>query len=157
MLANSAARQARDHPLPYFREACLVAANKSQKSSDPRRAPRERAFLKARLSFANGTMSFPCLVTQISATGARLAVDDDAALPDHFQIAIAQKGVDRAAKLIWRRDGQAAVEFAPVGDEDPSSLEAALARLRVLEAENISLRATVAKLTGQLKQTTEGY
>ncbi len=116
-----------------------------------RRAPRERAFLQARLSFANGAMSFPCLVTQISATGARLAVEDAIALPDRFHVSIPRKDIDCQARLVWRKDGHAAVAFPKAGSDSDKTRAALIDRLAALEADNARLRDQVAELVAELK------
>jgi hypothetical protein len=133
----------------------MVRAAKSE-PRPARRAARERAFLQARLSFAHGAVSFPCVVTQISATGAKLSVGDEVSVPDRFQLEIPQRGVDCPAEMVWRRNGQVGVVFlAP--EAPPERWETSLARLRELEAENAKLRASLLSLTEQLSRITESY
>ncbi len=134
----------------------MVRAAKTEPRAE-RRAPRERAFLNARLSFAHGAVSFPCVVTQISATGAKLSIGDEVSLPDRFHIEIAQRGVDRPAEMVWRRNGQVAVAFLPSDLRQQEGWETSLARLRELEAENAKLRANLIALTEQFNRITEGY
>lgn len=131
---------------------------KSTPTAAERRAPRERAFLQARLSYADGAMSLPCAVIQISATGAKLMLPEELTLPEKFRIVIAQKGIDCPARLIWRRGGHGAIAFQLDEAGAPAkSVDAYRARVRELEAENASLREKVAQLTARLKQSTEAY
>jgi hypothetical protein len=134
----------------------MVSAARTEAASE-RRKPRERAFLQAKLSFADGAVSFPCLAIQISATGAKLAIDDSISAPDRFQIEIPQRGVDCPAKMIWRRKGHMGVAFEQPDVRKPEPWEASLARLRELEAENEKLRASLLALTEQVSRITDNY
>ena len=128
-----------------------------QKPGIDRRAPRERAFLQAIISFAGGAVSFPCFVTQISASGAKIALDAQISLPEHFHIAIPQKGVDREARLVWRNEVSAALVFDVAEKSVEYNTRGLERRLRAVEAENALLRTQVASLTARLKHQTEGY
>ena len=148
----------RSNRLNYLAEISL-SADPGFSGAEARRAPRERVLLQASVSYAGGSTSFPCLVTQISATGAKIAVNDDVAMPEYFQIAIPQRGTDCGARLVWRRAGHAGIAFedapaaAVVADasHDPNT------RLQALEAENNAQRATIDQLTAQLKRFVDGY
>ncbi len=120
-------------------------------SKEARRAPRERALLQAKVSYAGGSISFTCLVTQISASGAKIAISDQTSLPENFQFCIPQKNIDCGARLVWRRAGHAGVAFklAPAPETQGPSDD--VSRLELLEAENKMLRATIDHLTAQLK------
>jgi hypothetical protein len=128
----------------------------SGESMEARRAPRERALLQGKVSYAGGSISFTCIVTQISATGAKIAINDQTSLPEHFQFCIPQKNIDCAARLVWRRAGYAGVAFkaAPAPEARASSDDSM--RLELLEAENRMLRATIDHLTAQLKAYASG-
>jgi len=104
-------------------------------------------------------MSFPCLVMQISATGARIAVDGQTAMPENFQIAIPQRGIDCGARLMWRRAGHAGIAFkvAPEAEAAAETSQNPNARTQALEAENKALRATIDQLTAQLSRFLDGY
>ena len=133
-----------------------VGEGRAQASSE-RRAPRERAFLQGRVSFANGSMSFTCRVTQISTTGCRIALESHAPLPERIRIAIPQRGIDTQARLVWRSEDSAALAFlggetAPGADADHLRR-----RLRELEAENAALKARITLLLAEIKQKDEGY
>jgi hypothetical protein len=134
----------------------MVRAAKTEASAE-RRQPRERAFLQAKLSFADGAVSFPCMAVQISSTGAKLAVDDSVSAPDRFQIEIPQRGIDCPARMVWRRKGHIAVAFEQPDVRPPEPWDASLARLRELEAENEKLRASLLALTEQVSRITDTY
>jgi hypothetical protein len=133
------------------------AAKTELRTAGERRAPRERAFLRARVSYASGAVSFPCLVVQISRTGGKLAVADDVTVPDRFQIEIPQRGIDCPAEMVWRRKGQVGVAFLKTKAREPEGWEASLKRLRELEAENAKLRANLLALTEQVNRITDSY
>jgi len=78
---------------------------------DARRGKRERTFLPARISFGEGALKADCVVTQFSPSGARINVPAAVALPDRFNIAIPQRGLNCRAKLVWRKDDLAGLEF----------------------------------------------
>ena len=140
-----------------MRQGKAVAnAELKAKSSQERRAPRERAFLSARISYSNGAISTPCTIMQISATGARLNIAEAISLPDVFQITIPQKSVDCRATLVWRRGDVAGVAFQRVEapQEQPAG-DAANARIKALTAENDKLKTRVGELTAKLARLTD--
>ena len=122
------------------------------------RAPRERALLQARLSFANGAMSYNCRVTQISAGGVRIAIEGHSPLPEHLHITIPQRGIDSPARLVWRTEDSAGLAFHGHERAPEPAPRGLRERIRELEAENAALRAKVTALSGELKQRIDdGY
>ena len=124
---------------------------------DARRGKRERTFLPARISFGEGALKADCVVTQFSPSGARINVPAAVALPDRFNIAIPQRGLNCRAKLVWRKDDLAGLEFeqtesAPLAPIAQDHLE----RIRELEAANAKLRSQVAELLAQVQRLTDG-
>jgi hypothetical protein len=126
---------------------------------EARRAPRERVLLQARVSYAGGTISFPCLVTQISAFGGKIAINDEAALPEYFQIAVPQRGIDCSARLVWHRAGHAGIAFedAPAAEVAADATHDPNTRVQTLEAENDAPHATIEQLSAQLSRFVDGY
>ena len=121
-----------------------------------RRAPRERAFLSGSISYGGGALSTPCTVMQLSATGAKLSVAATISLPEIFQIAIAQKAIDRRARLIWRKADVAAVAFElDDSPTEPPAGDSARVRIAALQAENERLKARIGKLTAQVARLTD--
>jgi hypothetical protein len=135
------------------------SANKSSLNapSEERKTPRERTFLPARVAFGDGgALSTQCMVTHLSSGGARLNIPASISLPDRFDVEIPQRGLHSRARLVWRKDDQAGIEFEP-SDEPTLDLppEDLQARIRELEALNAKLRAQIAELTLQVTRLTE--
>jgi hypothetical protein len=132
---------------------------KSAKKPPPeeRRNTRERTFLPARIAFGDGgALSAQCTVTQLSAIGARVNIPSSVAMPDRFDFAIPQRGLSQRARLIWRKDDQAGIEFDEPNEEFVAlSSEELRARIRKLEATNAKLRRQVAELVLQVNRLTE--
>ena len=100
-------------------------------------------------------MSTPCTVMQLSATGAKIAVAGTISLPEIFHIAIAQKSIERMARLVWRRGEVAAVAFLPnEARTEPPAGDEAHSRIKALQAENEKLKARIGKLTAQIARLT---
>jgi PilZ domain len=133
----------------------LSSVEPTAQSGRERRAPRERAFLTARIAYNNGSLTLPCTVMQISTTGAKISVPAETNLPELFHISIPQKSVDCRARLIWRRGDMAALAFTPVDApiEAPSA-DASAGRIKALLAENEKLKARIGKLTAQIARLT---
>jgi hypothetical protein len=124
---------------------------------EARRAKRERTFLPARISFREGAMWADCTVTQLSPTGARISVAAGVALPDRFNIAVPQRGLNCRAKLVWRKDDLAGVEFELTDKASPApTVQDYLARIGELEVANAKLRGQIAELLVQVQRLTEG-
>jgi PilZ domain len=124
---------------------------------DARRAKRERTFLPARISFGEGALKADCVVTQLSPTGARINIAAAVALPDRFNIAIPQRGLTCRAKLVWRKDDLAGLEFDQAESASPApTAQDANERIRELEAANAKLRGQVAELMAQVQRLTDG-
>lgn len=123
---------------------------------EARRSKRARTFLHARLSYGDGAISTECTVNQLSDFGGRINVASSVALPDMFEVAIPQKGICRRAKLVWRKDDQAGIDFL----DDRESLavpdgEDPLMRIKALEAENSKLKGQIGALLQQVHRLTE--
>ncbi|WP_019904357.1 PilZ domain-containing protein [Methylobacterium sp. 77] len=124
--------------------------------SDNRREPRQRTFLKGRIIFNNGASSMDCLVRDMSATGARLALSETATLPEVFELFIPQKERTYKASLRWRRTDGIGIAFvddaAPAAEPpaaatpqaDSTGMLALVRRISELEAENAALRRLIA-------------
>ena len=126
------------------------------KSIESRRAPRVRTFLQARVSYGDGAISTACTVNQLSDVGARINIAGTFSLPDTFEIVIPQRGISRRAKLVWRRDDQAGVDFVDAEEREQISATAdPTARIKALEAENAKLKAQIGVLTQQIRRLTD--
>lgn len=129
-----------------------ASATLSQDAPMKARAPRERAYMQARVSYANGAMSSPATVMQISAGGAKLNLSTEFALPEQFDISVPQKGLATRARLVWRKDSVVGVAFiadAAVARPDAEAARSSHAT-SALEEENAKLRKRVGELTARL-------
>ncbi|WP_244510102.1 PilZ domain-containing protein [Rhizobium sp. AC27/96] len=75
-----------------------------------RQALRSRAFLGASIVLGHGTSTLDCLVKDISATGARLAVENAIAVPEVFVLRISD-GRSFLCRVRWRRINAVGVQF----------------------------------------------
>jgi hypothetical protein len=137
--------------------------------SEHRSEIRQRTFLKGRILFNKGASSMDCLVRDMSATGARLALSETSTLPESFDLYIPQKDRTYRANLCWRRaDGigitftdetapgpqataptlmaSAVVPAAATAPDDAASVLALVRRISELEAENAALRRLLTSL-----------
>jgi hypothetical protein len=126
-----------------------------EQSQQPRLSVRERTFLPARIKFGDGALSTQCTVTQLSSVGARLNISASISMPDRFDIEIPQRGVSSRARLVWRKDDQAGIEFDAPDGASASEAGGPQARIRELEATNAKLRAQISELLIQVKRLTE--
>ena len=116
--------------------------------TEHRKEVRQRTFLKGRILFNKGASSMDCLVRDMSASGARLALTETTTLPDSFDLYIPQKEKTFRSALAWRRADSVGITFqddavaapAPVPAEDPASILMLMRRVSELEAENAALR-----------------
>ena len=76
-----------------------------------RSAPRVRSVLKGEIRYENGLMSTPCVIRDLSETGARIELPGDLALPDHFDLFIEKKNQTRPAVLKRKRGVEIGIAF----------------------------------------------
>ncbi len=67
-----------------------------------------------------------CVVSDVSETGARLAVSNNASVPDNFVLMLSRNGAARRyCSVVWRRDAEIGVKFArSLADAEKASLVA---------------------------------
>jgi hypothetical protein len=108
--------------------------------------------LKAEIRYNNGTMSTPCLIRDISETGARLEIPGDFVLPNRFDLYIEKRNQTRRV-LVKRRDGRAlGVAFDDPIESVPA--EAGLAgRVAKLEAGVAEVKEQLAKIMATLERS----
>lgn len=112
---------------------------------------RLRSILGAKVIFANGNSSMDCLIRDFSATGARLDLSSNVAIPDRFDLFVIQKNQTFRAVIKWRRANEVGVEFEPEHQAvAPPAKEAKLSdRVSELEAEIVSLKRSLAEMRGE--------
>ena len=79
--------------------------------SEHRKETRQRVFLKGRIIFNHGASSMDCLVRDLSASGARLALSETTTLPEVFDLYIPQKDRTYRSVLRWRREDGVGITF----------------------------------------------
>ena len=95
--------------------------------SDERRLDRrQRTRLRSgKIVDRTGRFVTDCLLHDLSATGGRLRVAPAVVLPPAIQVYDDQTGLVRDAVVLWRKDGEAGVRFAPALDTPESRRVAA--------------------------------
>jgi len=82
--------------------------------SDKRRAKRHEVQHGAKLARADGVALGRCQMLDISASGARLRVDESQRIPDHFLLVLSHTGnLYRQCSVVWRDGATIGVEFIP--------------------------------------------
>ncbi len=71
-------------------------------TSDKRISPRRRALKAGVVSLNNGNITLPCVVRDISETGAKLKVDVGRNPPDTFELQIELDGLVARCAVVWR-------------------------------------------------------
>lgn len=83
---------------------------------DQRRNRRRSLRYPARIVSVDGRETMPCVVTDVSQTGARVKVEDGGSLPDDFILRLAGgENPRRVCHLVWRAKSQAGVRFEKEG------------------------------------------
>ncbi len=77
---------------------------------DPRSAPRRKQLKSGIIAFHERHSTLPCIVREISDSGARLEVDQ-AHVPDTFELIIELDGLEADCAVMWRRGQRLGVRF----------------------------------------------
>ncbi|HKQ11620.1 MAG TPA: PilZ domain-containing protein [Rhizomicrobium sp.] len=72
---------------------------------------RKRVLLTGIIAYANGAHSFHCTIRNLSETGARLAVGNNAQFPSDFYLINIRDRIAYNAKLVWNRGTEIGVTF----------------------------------------------
>lgn len=70
-------------------------------------------------AFINDRASLKCIIKNISRSGAHIVLDEAEHLPPEIVLAIDQTGQRFDARVIWRREGEAGVNFVRELPEGP--------------------------------------
>lgn len=116
---------------------------------EARRSERIRSFLRARIIFNNSNSTIDCTVKNFSRHGAKLELSNTTSIPDAFDLEVPQKGRTFRARLSWRGEAAAGVEFI---DGEATSRETPRQVIERLEHENARLRANVTQLARRLEE-----
>jgi len=80
--------------------------------SELRQSKRQRLTCGSTAVSLDGKTRHACRLADISATGARLLVDDAQTLPDRFALMLSERGkVLRFCRVVWRKKKQIGVAF----------------------------------------------
>jgi hypothetical protein len=84
----------------------------SDAQNDKRRGPRRRVLKGGIVAFNDRRSTLPCIVRDISETGARLRMETMSVLaPDRFLLIIELHGIEAECKVVRRKADEVAVEF----------------------------------------------
>jgi hypothetical protein len=79
---------------------------------DRRGMPRDDVHCTAWIDLGDGAPRRRCIISDVSASGARLAVGPGLPLPEEFQIALSRDGrVRRRCRVVWRETGEVGVRY----------------------------------------------
>ena len=76
---------------------------------ETRVAPRVRVMKAAKIDY--GGDNYPCLVRDISSTGAALELSDLIRIPDEFTLIITDDRLKLSCRVVWRREYRVGVRF----------------------------------------------
>ena len=76
-----------------------------------RQSPRRRVLKGGILAYNERFTSLPCIVRDISATGARLRIGGSISAPDKFELIIEIDGMEAFCEVVSRKDCDIAVRF----------------------------------------------
>lgn len=117
--------------------------------SELRKQQRSRSMLGAHIVFNDKATTIECRVRNISPTGVKIAVGQYLAFPARFELAVPQRGETYEARLVWRHNDEAGLEFITEDAAVPGPEDLAR-RVQQLEAENAALRRKAQDLKAQL-------
>jgi hypothetical protein len=126
-----------------------MAPTAEVRTTERRRTPRQKSFLRGMIYFNNRRSVADCLIRDISPYGARLIFSDAVTTPDMLDLYIPQKEQTLRAQVIWRVGHEVGVAFPqaihpePAGGSNSGDLADRVARL---EAEMASLKRALKKL-----------
>ena len=83
----------------------------SETETEPRHVLRRRTLKAGIIAYNNHFCTLPCMVRDISATGAHLRLDGSVSAPDGFDLIIESDGLEATCEVVWRKDGDLGVRF----------------------------------------------
>jgi len=126
-----------------------MAFEAERRTSERRRAARQKSFLRGMIYFNNRRSAVDCLIRDISPMGARVIFSDSVQTPDVLDLYIPQKEQTLRAHVIWRHGTEVGVGFdqAPPQVEQTAEGGGDLAeRVTKLEAELAAMKRVLKKL-----------
>jgi methyl-accepting chemotaxis protein len=90
----------------------MVVIGNYRNHAELRKKPRRQFHYNAQILTDKETPLLACTISDISQTGARLALERDEKLPDTFTLLLtANGGARRYCRVIWRDGGTVGVQF----------------------------------------------
>jgi hypothetical protein len=83
----------------------------AEDKQERRGAPRARTVRAAISVFTGPDSPIPCVVLDLSDTGARINLPGGEPLPEEFLLAIESKQIERRCRIAWRSGDEIGVEF----------------------------------------------
>lgn len=128
-----------------------------RRSSERRRAARQKSFLRGMIYFNNRRSVVDCLIRDISPYGARLIFSDAVTTPDALDLYIPQKEQTLRTHVIWRQGQEVGVAFPQPDQAEPAGEGRDLTdRVTRLEAEVAALKKILKKLKADAGPDFEG-
>jgi len=115
--------------------------------AERRKSARSRTYLGGVMAFNKRASTMSCQVRNLSSEGAKVALNNAAAIPDQFDLTIARKDSPVRVRTVWRGFNEAGVAFS---NEQAQSVQIPIEwakRLRQSEVEKNILRQRIAELT----------
>src|ERR1044071_9633078 len=127
-----------------------MANSAEVRTTERRRIPRQKSFLRGMIYFNNRRSVADCLIRDISPYGARLIFSDTVTTPEVLDLYIPQKEQTLRAQVIWRIGHEVGVAFPQANRTEPAATQSAgdrAERVASLEAEVALLKRSLKKLT----------
>ena len=91
----------------------MVVIGNYRSRTELRKSPRRQFHYNATIIVEGDEQPHPCAIVDVSNTGARLQLEDDGELPEHFLLLLTKGGeARRRCNLIWRDGLVVGVRFA---------------------------------------------
>ena len=82
--------------------------------ADHRSGPRRRVLLPGLIVHGNETYTCDCVFRNLSATGARIVINEHLQFPERFHLINIRDGVVYGSRLIWTKGREVGVQFETV-------------------------------------------
>ena len=80
--------------------------------TEARGAPRRRTLKAGIMAFSGRHCTLPCIVRDMSDSGARLRVEGAISPPDNFELIIDLDGFEASSVIVWRNQNEIGIRFA---------------------------------------------
>ena len=88
-------------------------------ATEQRNIRRQRVLKNGKIVFRNNMSVVDCVVRDMSATGARIACYDPAAVPSEFRLVLPADNTIRDVKVVWRRGALIGLRFTSEAKRAP--------------------------------------